>query len=66
MAAGHPGKYEALVAAESATEAVEIAAEALPRGVSLIESKAEAEGHKTWRVTLKFRGGKRASSDLVE
>ena len=66
MAGGHPGKYEVLVSAETAAEAIEIAAEALPRGAELTRSEARPEGRNTWQVTLAFRGGKRASSDLLE
>jgi hypothetical protein len=66
MSAGHAGKYEVTVAADSADEAIEIAAEALPKGSELIKSEAARESEGVWRVKLAFRGGKRASSDLIE
>jgi hypothetical protein len=51
------GTYEALVAADTASEAIAIASEAMPRGAELVSSEATREpgAEATFRVTLKFR-----------
>ncbi len=53
------GTFESLVSAGDAATAVEIAAEALPKGALLVSSAAEdvsAEyGADSWLVTIKFK-----------
>lgn len=70
MSSGHAGKYEVLVSAETAEEAIEIAAEGLPKGAELLKGEAEdvsaRHGPESWYVRLAFKGGRRAASDLLE
>lgn len=51
------GKYEAYVAADSAEDAIAVAAEALPKNTVLIEQRAEpADGAQAeWHVYLRFK-----------
>ena len=53
------GTYESLVSAKSAEEAIEIAAEAMPKGAEIASSRAidaAAEcGAHSWLVTIKFK-----------
>jgi hypothetical protein len=51
-------RYDALVHASSREQAIEIAAEATPKGRRVIASTAvdvaDEHGPETWRVTLRF------------
>ncbi|MGB1013630.1 MAG: hypothetical protein ACPG4T_05815 [Nannocystaceae bacterium] len=51
-------KYDALVSADSPEEALEIAAEATPRGCSILASEVRdvsaEHGPGTWLVSLQF------------
>ena len=53
------GTFESLVNASSEDEAVEIAAEAVPKGASVVESMAEdvsaEHGADTWFVRIRFK-----------
>lgn len=63
---GHRHKYTVVIAADSAHEAIEVAAEALPRGASIIASDATPTGTDMgWAVTLTFTGGDRRTNDPV-
>lgn len=54
------GSYEADVFADSADEAIAIAAEALPPGAEVTDARALPHpDNDGWRVTLTFRGGKK-------
>ncbi len=65
--AGHKHKqtYEVVVAADDAAEAVEVAAEALPRDAVVVEGTAEPvpEADGSWRVILRYTGGSRRTND---
>jgi len=54
----HDRRYEALVSARTREEAIEIASEALPRGMHVTHAEAEdvalREGKDSWQVTLWF------------
>ena len=54
----HDVRYEALVSAQSRDEAIEIAAEATPRGKRIARAEAQdvaaTEGEDSWLVTLWF------------
>lgn len=53
------GTFESLVNAASEEEAVDIAAEAVPKGASVMESSAEdvseEHGENTWFVRIRFK-----------
>lgn len=59
------GSYETEVFADSADEAIAIAAEALPPEAEVTESKATPKAggpDGNWTVSLKFKGGKKKPS----
>jgi hypothetical protein len=53
------GTFDSLVNADSEAEAIEVAAEAVPRGASVVESSAEdvsaEHGTGTWLVKIRFQ-----------
>ncbi|RMF09228.1 MAG: hypothetical protein D6763_08160 [Alphaproteobacteria bacterium] len=61
-----PGSYQMMVAADSADQAIDIAAEALPPGAELVDGvavrTAKKEGDE-WQVTIKFKGRRRRIPD---
>lgn len=62
----HSSKYEITVFADSAAEAIDVAAEALPRDARLIDSQAKPVPGATdgsWRVILSYSGGSRRTND---
>lgn len=64
----HVSRYEITVFADSAAEAIEVAAEALPRDAKLAASKADpvpGAADPSWHVVLNYSGGSRRSSDAV-
>lgn len=56
------GSYRMVVSADTAQEAIEIAAEALPPGAELLDSSA-SRTDENWTVTMKFRGRKKRIPD---
>ena len=60
-------RYQVLVSAETSSEAIEIASEAIPAGKPITrvhaENVADREGADSWLVTLWFAGGQRAGPD---
>lgn len=61
---GHKNKYTVIVTADSAEEAIAVAAEALPKGAVIATSAATPTGDNMgWAVTLTFSGGERRTND---
>ncbi|MDA5195111.1 hypothetical protein [Govanella unica] len=61
---GHKHKYTVTVTADSAEEAISVAAEALPKGAEISASEATPTGDNMgWAVTLSFTGGERRTND---
>lgn len=60
---GHKHLYTVTVTADTAEEAIEIAAEALPRGANILTSNAVSVGNMGWDVSLTFTGGDRRTND---
>jgi hypothetical protein len=55
------GTFESIVSAPTPEAAVEIAAEALPKGAEMLDAAAEdasaEHGKDSWLVTIRFRRG---------
>lgn len=61
---GHKQTYAIDVAADSAAEAIEIAAEALPKGATVSQSEALEHSPGVWRVSLRYHGGERRKGEF--
>lgn len=61
---GHKSTYTIDVIADSAAEAIAIAAEALPRDAKVVNEEAIAGGGNVWRVTLRYTGGSRRGGEM--
>jgi hypothetical protein len=62
---GHKHTYTIDVAADSAEEAIAVAAEALPKGATLSHSQAEEKIPGTWQVSLQYQGGVRHKGEFA-
>ncbi len=61
---GHKNTYTIDVVADSAAEAIAIAAEALPRNAKVVNEEAIAGDGTVWRVTLRYTGGSRRGGEM--
>lgn len=61
---GHKHTYTIDVAAASAGEAIEVAAEALPKGATVSQSQALEKIPGTWQVSLQYQGGTRRKGEF--
>ena len=64
MTGHHKSTYTIDVLADSAAEAIAIAAEALPHDATVVNEEAIEGSGSVWRVTLRYTGGTRRGSEV--